>query len=142
MANDLRDNFKLIYVRCTKFMLLFSPNAFVFQTSQRPYHVENIGSRPITEVKQNWAWLVLGWVTAWEHHLLLATLYFFRDKLREHALVEGVVWPPPGGLLDAEGVSPGFRGVRREGAQTQGRRGAQSTTSSAQLNCNQNKVRL
>ena len=24
----------------------------------------------------------------------------------------------PGGFLDAEGVSPGFRGVRREGAQT------------------------
>ena len=30
---------------------------------QRPYHVENTSSRPITEVKQRWAWLVLGWVT-------------------------------------------------------------------------------
>ena len=30
----------------------------------RPYHVENIGSRPITEVKQRRAWLVLRWVTA------------------------------------------------------------------------------
>ena len=30
----------------------------------RPYHVECTGSRPITEVKQHRAWLVLGWVTA------------------------------------------------------------------------------
>ena len=36
----------------------------------RPYHVENTGSRPITEVKQRRAWLVLRWVTAWERHLL------------------------------------------------------------------------
>ena len=33
---------------------------------QRPYHVENTSSRPITEVKQRWARLVLGWETAWE----------------------------------------------------------------------------
>jgi hypothetical protein len=36
----------------------------------RPYHVENTGSRPITEVKQRRACLVLRWVTAWEHHVL------------------------------------------------------------------------
>ena len=36
----------------------------------RPYHVEYIGSRPITEVKQRRAWLVLRWVTASEHHML------------------------------------------------------------------------
>ena len=36
----------------------------------RPYHVEHTGSRPITEVKQRRAWLVLRWVTAWEHHVL------------------------------------------------------------------------
>ena len=36
----------------------------------RPYHVEYIGSRPITEVKQRRAWLVLRWVTASEHHVL------------------------------------------------------------------------
>ena len=41
---------------------------------QRPYHVEHTSSRPITEVKQRWAWLVLGWVTAWEHRVLLASL--------------------------------------------------------------------
>ena len=44
---------------------------------QRPYHVENTGSRPITEVKQRRARLVLGWVTAWEHRVLLATFFFF-----------------------------------------------------------------
>ena len=36
----------------------------------RPYHVENTSSRPITEVKQHWAMLVLGWVTAWEYMVL------------------------------------------------------------------------
>ena len=40
---------------------------------QRPYHVENTSSRPITEVKQRWARLVLGWVTAWEHRVPLAS---------------------------------------------------------------------
>ena len=41
----------------------------------RPYHVENTGSRPITEVKQRRAWLVLRWVTAWEHHVLYTFFY-------------------------------------------------------------------
>ena len=41
---------------------------------QRPYHVENTGSRPITEDKQRWVWLVLGWVTAWEYQMLLSFL--------------------------------------------------------------------
>ena len=44
---------------------------------QRPYHVENTGSRPITEVKQRRARLVLGWVTAWEHRVLLANIFLF-----------------------------------------------------------------
>ena len=43
---------------------------------QRPYHVESTGSRPITEVKQRRAWLVLGWVTAWEHRVQLAIFFF------------------------------------------------------------------
>ena len=38
-----------------------------FNFRLRPYHVESTGSRPITEVKQRRAWLVLGWVTAWEY---------------------------------------------------------------------------
>ena len=41
----------------------------------RPYHVENAGSRPITEAKQRRAWLVLGWVTAWEYRVLLTFLW-------------------------------------------------------------------
>ena len=44
---------------------------------QRPYHVENTVSRLITAVNQRWAWLVLGWVTAWEHHVLLAFFLTF-----------------------------------------------------------------
>ena len=39
---------------------------------QQPYHVENTSSRLITEVKQHWAWLVLGWETAWEHQVPLS----------------------------------------------------------------------
>jgi hypothetical protein len=42
---------------------------------QGPYHVERTGSRPITEVKQHWARLVLGWVTAWESRVPLAFLF-------------------------------------------------------------------
>ena len=41
----------------------------------RPYHVENTSSRPITEVKQHWAALVLGWVTAWEYAVLYSFLF-------------------------------------------------------------------
>ena len=42
---------------------------------QRPYHAERTGSRPITEVKQRRASSVLGWVTAWEHGVLLALTF-------------------------------------------------------------------
>ena len=34
------------------------------RTCSRPYRLEIIGSRPITEVKLDWAELVLGWETA------------------------------------------------------------------------------
>ena len=44
---------------------------------QRPYHVENTGSRPITEVKQHRARSVLGWVTAWEHRVPLSFYLFY-----------------------------------------------------------------
>ena len=43
---------------------------------QRPYHAENTSSRPITEVKQHRARLVLGWVTAWEHRVSLSFSLF------------------------------------------------------------------
>ena len=48
---------------------------FSLPKSQRPYHVESTGSRPITEVKQRRARFVLGWVTAWEHRVLLAIVF-------------------------------------------------------------------
>ena len=44
--------------------------AYICVKCLRPYHVENTSSRPITEVKQRRAWLVLGWVTAWEYQVL------------------------------------------------------------------------
>ena len=50
-------------------------NNYIVNTCQRPYHVQNTGSRLITAVKQRWAWLVLGWVTTWEHHVLLVFFY-------------------------------------------------------------------
>ncbi len=36
----------------------------------RPYHVEHTASRPISQVKQRWALLVLGSETAWESGVL------------------------------------------------------------------------
>ena len=48
-----------------------------FLTCQRPYHVERTSSRPITEVKQHWARIVLGWETAWELRVPLAFLFYF-----------------------------------------------------------------
>ena len=48
--------------------------------SQRPYHAECTSSRPITEVKQHWALLVLGWETAWEHRVLLAFCTFWSPR--------------------------------------------------------------
>ena len=50
---------------------------FYFWLSVANGHVESTGSRPITEVKQRRARLVLGWVTSWEHRVLLATFFFF-----------------------------------------------------------------
>ena len=44
---------------------------------QRPDHVESTGSRPIPEVKQRRARLILGWVTAWEHRVLLVKVLLF-----------------------------------------------------------------
>ena len=58
-----------------------SPHNMLVLSCQRPYHVESTGSRPITAVKQRWVWSVLGWVTAWEHQMLLAFCHplFFRQ---------------------------------------------------------------
>ena len=43
---------------------------FQYNLCLRPYHTEYTGSHLITEVKQCWACLVLGWVTAWEPQVL------------------------------------------------------------------------
>ena len=42
----------------------------------RPYHVENTPSRPIWQVKQRWARLVLGSETAWESRVWKAFLHY------------------------------------------------------------------
>ena len=49
--------------------LVYSVKTGIYKCLQ-PYHVENTGSRLITEVKQRRARLVLGWVTAWEYRVL------------------------------------------------------------------------
>ena len=58
-----------IYLKCYVYLLIWI-------SCQRPYHVENTGSRPITEVKQHRAQLVLWWVTAWERCVPLASQLF------------------------------------------------------------------
>ena len=52
--------------------IFVSYSTFCIVSCLRPYHVENTSSRPITEVKQHRAELVLGWVTAWEYSVLQA----------------------------------------------------------------------
>ena len=54
--------------------------------SQRPYHAECTSSRPITEVKQHWALLVLGWETAWEHRVLLAFCFFSQQSVMKQKI--------------------------------------------------------
>ena len=49
-----------------KFKILYLVSFYTFKCL-RPYHVEHTSSRLITEVKQHWVKLVLGWVTAWEY---------------------------------------------------------------------------
>ena len=39
--------------------------------------LQSTSSRPITEVKQRWARLVPGWVTAWEHRVMLTFFFFY-----------------------------------------------------------------
>ena len=56
--------------------ILLKKIIFGFTSCQRPYHVEHTSSRPITEVKQHWARIVLRWETAWELLVLLAFLHF------------------------------------------------------------------
>ena len=48
-------------------------------------HVGNTSSHLNTEVNQHWAWLVLGWETAWEFQVLLTKTKQSQALLREHA---------------------------------------------------------
>ena len=57
----------------------------------RPYHLEYTSSRPITEVKQGWAVLVLGWVTAWEHRVPLSLFPPAHIVKHVHALVFAIL---------------------------------------------------
>ena len=47
----------------------------------KPSVATNTGSHLITKVKQHWAWLVLGWITAWEHCILLTKLPLSYNQL-------------------------------------------------------------
>ena len=59
---------ELCYVDFFKFECIFVETDIDACTNcLGPYHVESTSSRPITEVKQHRAALVLGWVTAWEY---------------------------------------------------------------------------
>ena len=42
----------------------------IHSAGSRPYRPENARSRLISEANQSWAWLVLGWETAWEYQVL------------------------------------------------------------------------
>ena len=64
----------------------------------RPYHVENTSSRPITEVKQHWAALVLGWVTAWEYAVLYT---FFLCKTKHLKKADEAVYCSHHPILDS-----------------------------------------
>ena len=68
-----KDNFlALIKENCPKSLkhlpepvdAVFQNVHVIYKYYKLPYHVENTGSRPITEVKQRRARLVLEWVTA------------------------------------------------------------------------------
>jgi hypothetical protein len=68
------------------FVCIFSPYckrsgfAALMKLSVRSYLVGNAGSRPISEAKQPWACLVLGWGTTGEAHVLYSLLHFWLKK--------------------------------------------------------------
>ena len=76
---------------------------FDYCICQRPYHAEHTSSRPITEVKQHWAQSVLGWVTAWEHWVLLA-FHFFLEYFENYKNMWFI-----GNLWQFLGIFYGFR---------------------------------
>jgi hypothetical protein len=82
------------------------------------FRLENIikCTYPITEVQQHWVWLVLVWVTVWEHHLPLT---YHSGREADHsppssAEVKGWVE-----LYLHSPNTPSWRGVQLGGAQGQ-----------------------
>jgi hypothetical protein len=69
--------------------IYFSTKRLATISRQRPYHVETTGSRPITEVKQRRARSVLGWVTAWEHRVPLASPFLLLLRMIEISMSIG-----------------------------------------------------
>ena len=47
-----------------------------------PHHAERTPSRPIWEVKQRRARLVLAWVTGWEYRVLKPAFFFFFSSFK------------------------------------------------------------
>ena len=86
--NDSFNTWKIVKNRTIKKNSL-RDQLFAFLTCQRPYHVEHTSSRPITEVKQHWARIVLGWETAWEHRVLLAFYILSQILKRKWQEVQG-----------------------------------------------------
>ena len=70
LAAGLRISFNPRVTCVSPAFLDFCIKIFLLDWCLRPYHLEYTSSRPITEVKQDWAMLVLGWVTAWEYMVL------------------------------------------------------------------------
>ena len=62
-------------------ILYISSILFTLTFSLRSYQVENTVSRPICEVKQPWACLVLGWVTTGETHRVVSIFFFHFDSI-------------------------------------------------------------
>ena len=55
---------------------------------QWPYHLESTGSHLNTKVKQDWAGLVPGWETTWEHPVLLTfCMYCSRQYITNNMLL-------------------------------------------------------
>ena len=74
-------NPKIVSSRTYLILCWFINPIFLLYLCQRPYHAEYTSSRPITEVKQRRAPSVLGWVTAWEHGVLLAFFFeYFKNS--------------------------------------------------------------
>ena len=64
------ENFQLVSFLIIKSLIFIWTGPPWWVQCLRPYHLEHTSSRPITEVKQGWVLLVLGWVTAWEYRML------------------------------------------------------------------------